>query len=67
MFDDGPSLEEAALWGELADAYAENHQFAAERDQARADLAAAHAEIDRLRAQLAAGHRSGRRRPARVG
>ena len=58
---DGPSLEEACLWADLA-------EVAAERDQALRDLAAALAENEQLRAQLAAAHRPTRvRRPARVG
>jgi hypothetical protein len=60
MFGDGPTLEEKSLWDELADAYAENHQLAA-------DLAAARTENAQLRAQLATRHRPTTRRPARVG
>jgi hypothetical protein len=67
IYGDGPSLAEVALWDELTDAYAENHQFAAERDQACAELTAARAEIDRLNAALAARHRPATRRPVRVG
>ena len=45
--DDGPSLEEACLWADLA-------EVAAERDQARRELAEARAEIRTLRGQVAA-------------
>jgi predicted DNA-binding ribbon-helix-helix protein len=45
--DDGPSLEEACLWADLA-------EIAEERDTARRELAEALAEIRTLRAQLAA-------------
>jgi hypothetical protein len=44
---DGPSLEEACLWADLA-------EVAEERDQARTQLAEARAEIVRLRAQVSA-------------
>jgi hypothetical protein len=44
---DGPSLEEACLWADLA-------EVAEERDIARAKLAKARTEIRKLRAQLAA-------------
>lgn len=64
---DGPSLEEACLWADLAESGAEVRALSAERDQLTADLAAARAEIDQLRAQLATAHRPARRRPARVG
>ena len=57
---DGPSLEEACLYADLA-------EVAEERDQARAALAAAQAEIEQLRAQLAAHRPARARRPARVG
>lgn len=46
---DGPSLEEACLWADLA-------EVAEERDQARAELAEALAENLRLRALLAEQH-----------
>lgn len=61
IYNDGPSLEEACLWDDLT-------EVAAERDQARRELAAALAENDLLRAQVAAAHRPARvRHPARVG
>ena len=58
--DDGPTLEEACLWADLA-------EIAEERNQALRELAAAQAEIEQLRAQLAARHHPATRRPARVG
>jgi hypothetical protein len=48
-YADGPTLEEAALWADLA-------EIAEERDQARRELAAARAEIAELRALLADRH-----------
>ena len=57
---DGPSLEEACLWADLA-------EVAEERDDALRRLAAAQVEIDQLRAQLAAHRPARARRPARVG
>lgn len=47
IYNDGPSLEEACLWADLA-------EVAEERDQARRELAAALAENARLRARVAA-------------
>ena len=44
-YADGPSLEEACLWADLA-------EVAVERDQALRQLAAALAEIERLRTEL---------------
>lgn len=66
MYDDGPSLEVASLWADLAESGADLRRVTAERDQARAELAAATAENDRLRAQLSARHRP-TRRPVKVG
>jgi len=45
--DDGPTLEEACLWADLA-------EVAEERDTARRELTEARAEIRRLCAQVAA-------------
>ena len=47
IYNDGPSLEEACLYADLA-------EVAEERDQARAQLAEALAENVRLRARVAA-------------
>jgi len=58
--DDGPTLEEACLWADLA-------EIAEERAEALRLLAAAQAEIEQLRAQLAAHRPARTRRPARVG
>ena len=47
VYDDGPGLEEACLWADLA-------EVAQERDAARRELAEARAENARLRARVAA-------------